>query len=319
PRGVPPQRLRHAPGHDGDGGGRRGGPAGAGSYRLLPAARNPDALAPAAAERPEVSGALRPSLAYGRMDRGGRGGGGMRERGELRIPFDTLSSQARASDPDFSIWVEANAGSGKTFVLTHRVLRLLLAGVRPQSILCLTYTKAAAAEMRKRVGARLAQWAVAGQGELLADIERLTGAAPSAELLDEARTLFARALETPGGLRILTIHAFCEAVLHRFPIEAGVPFDFAVIEEERQVQMVLSARESVLAEGLRGGAHAEAVEVLFGLLSDDAIAKAINSALAEGARLKPVLADSAGAKRRLRDLVGHDGTSAEAILEGVLA
>ena len=238
----------------------------------------------------------------------------MSERGELRIPFDTLSSQARASDPDFSIWVEANAGSGKTFVLTHRVLRLLLAGVRPQSILCLTYTKAAAAEMRKRVGARLAQWAVAGQGELLADIERLTGAAPSAELLDEARTLFARALETPGGLRILTIHAFCEAVLHRFPIEAGVPFDFAVIEEDRQVQMVQAARESVLAEGLAGGAHAEAVETLFGLMSDETIGQAIQAALAEGARLKPVLADIAGAKARLRRFVGHeDGASPDVI------
>ena len=243
----------------------------------------------------------------------------MSERGKLDIPYDTRNSQARASDPDYSIWVEANAGSGKTYVLTHRVLRLLLAGVRPQSILCLTYTKAAAAEMRKRVGARLAQWALVDDAKLFNGIRDLTGSAPSPEMLRDARTLFARALETPGGLRILTIHAFCEAVLHRFPIEAGVPFDFAVIEDERQVQMVLSARESVLAEGLRGGAHAEAVEVLFGLLSDDAIAKAINSALAEGARLKPVLADSAGAKRRLRDLVGHDGTSAEAILEGVLA
>src|SRR5690606_30051948 len=283
PRGVPPQRLRHAPGHDGDGGGRRGGPAGAGSYRLLPAARNPDALAPAAAERPEVSGALRPSLAHGRMDRGGRGGGGMSERGELRIPFDTLSSQARAGNPDYSIWVEANAGSGKTFVLTNRVLRLLLAGVRPQSILCLTYTKAAAAEMRKRVGARLAEWAVDDAATLRDKLEKLTGRDPSPAQIEDARTLFAKALETPGGLRILTIHAFCEAVLHRFPIEAGVPFDFSVIEEDRQVNMLLAARQSVLAEGLRGGANAAAVETLFGLISDHAIAEAIGAALGEGA------------------------------------
>ncbi|ODT69364.1 MAG: double-strand break repair helicase AddA [Pelagibacterium sp. SCN 63-23] len=242
----------------------------------------------------------------------------MSERGQLRIPHDTLSSQARASDPDYSIWVEANAGSGKTFVLTHRVLRLLLAGIRPQSILCLTYTKAAAAEMRKRVGARLAQWALADEAELYKEIKNLTGMEPSDALLGAARTLFARALETPGGLRILTIHAFCEAVLHRFPIEAGVPFDFAVIEEDRQAQMVLSARESVLAEGLRGGANSAAVEVLFGLMSDDAIGKAINSALAEGARLTPVLADIAGAKARLRRLVGHDGETASALESGII-
>lgn len=228
----------------------------------------------------------------------------MNERGKLVVPHNTTSSQARASDPDYSIWVEANAGSGKTFVLTNRVLRLLLAGVRPQSILCLTYTKAAAAEMRKRVGARLAGWAVADHAKLVKEISDLVGAAPDAKMLDDARTLFARALETPGGLRIQTIHAFCEAVLHRFPIEAGVPFDFAVIEEDRQINLLLAARESVLAEGLRGGKHAEAVETLFGLLSDHAITEAINAALGEGARLKRVLGDISGAKHRLQQLLG---------------
>lgn len=242
----------------------------------------------------------------------------MSDRGALEIPFDTRDSQGRASDPDYSIWVEANAGSGKTYVLTHRVLRLLLAGTRPQSILCLTYTKAAAAEMRKRVGARLAQWALASEAELLKDVRDLIGSAPSPAMLEDARTLFARALETPGGLRILTIHAYCEAVLHRFPIEAGVPFDFAVIEDEQQVQMVLSARESVLAEGLRGGAHSEAVETLFGLMSDDAIAKAINSALSEGARLKPLLVDISAAKQRLRQLIAVTD-SLETIRSGLLA
>ena len=235
----------------------------------------------------------------------------MSDRGDLDIPFDTRASQALASDPGYSIWVEANAGSGKTFVLTNRVLRLLLSGVKPQSILCLTYTKAAAAEMRKRVGDRLAQWAVMDASDLRRTILDLVGHEPAPRLLEEARTLFARALETPGGLRILTIHAFCEAVLHRFPIEAGVPFDFAVIEDDRQASMLLNARESVLAEGLRGGAHAEAVETLFALLSDDSITKAIGAALGEGARLKPVLADPAGAKARLRAQVGVTGTATE--------
>ncbi|MCP8883057.1 double-strand break repair helicase AddA [Devosia sp. XJ19-1] len=243
----------------------------------------------------------------------------MIDRGRLLIPSDTSTNQALASDPDLSIWVEANAGSGKTFVLTHRVLRLLLAGVKPQSILCLTYTKAAAAEMRKRVGGRLAQWAVADEADLRDDLQKLTGREPTAKRLEDARTLFARALETPGGLRILTIHAFCEAVLHRFPIEAGVPFDFAVIEEDQQDNMLLMARESVLAEGLRGGANAEAVETLFGLLSDHAITEAIGAALGAGARLKPVLADIAGAKARLRALVGFEGASPEEISRQILS
>ncbi|WP_338721601.1 double-strand break repair helicase AddA [Devosia sp. XK-2] len=235
----------------------------------------------------------------------------MNERGELSVPSNTSTSQALAGNPDYSIWVEANAGSGKTFVLTTRVLRLLLAGVRPQSILCLTYTKAAAAEMRKRVGERLAEWAVSDAALLREDLRKLTGHEPTARQLDDARTLFAKALETPGGLRILTIHAFCEAVLHRFPIEAGVPFDFAVIEDDRQAQMLLAARESVLAEGLRGGDNAGAVETLFGLLSDHAITEAIGAALSEGSKLKPVLADPVGAKRRLCQLVNASGTASE--------
>ncbi|MFD1253800.1 ATP-dependent helicase/nuclease subunit A [Devosia equisanguinis] len=232
----------------------------------------------------------------------------MSDRGKLTVPYNTSDSQARASDPLRSIWVEANAGSGKTYVLTRRVLRLLLAGVRPQSILCLTYTKAAAAEMRGRVGRELARWAVVERHELASEIAGLTGAAPDEVVLEKARTLFARALETPGGLRILTIHAFCEAVLHRFPIEAGVPFDFKVIEDDQRNAMVLAARETVLAEGLRGGANAVAVETLFALMTDTAIKDAIDAALVEGARLKPVLVDVAAARRRLQALVGPVGT-----------
>jgi ATP-dependent helicase/nuclease subunit A len=232
------------------------------------------------------------------------------ERGELSIPFDTRHSQGRATDPSHSIWVEANAGSGKTFVLTRRVLRLLLAGVKPESILCLTYTKAAAAEMRKRVSQELAQWAVVDEAELLDTLTKLLGETPEDELVQSARTLFARALETPGGLRILTIHAFCEAVLHRFPIEAGVPFDFSVIEDDQQTQLIMAARESVLAEGLRGGANGSAVETLFYLLSDHNIGEAINAALMQGARLKPILAHPDGAKARLKKLVGAGSRSA---------
>mgnify|MGYP001255377925 CR=1 FL=1 len=226
------------------------------------------------------------------------------DRGKLVVPSDTRRAQGRAIDPTHSIWVEANAGSGKTFVLTRRVLRLLLAGVRPESILCLTYTKAAAAEMRKRVSHELAQWAVIDEVALREALTNILDRPPDRDALAIARTLFARALETPGGLRILTIHAFCEAVLHRFPIEAGVPFDFSVIEEEQQTQLVMAARESVLAEGLRGGENSAAVETLFHLMSDHHIGEAINAALAQGARLKPLLADPEGAKARLRRLVG---------------
>jgi len=230
----------------------------------------------------------------------------------------TKERQRLAADPAASIWVAANAGSGKTYVLTQRVLRLLLSGVSPESILCLTYTKAAAAEMRRRVSDRLAQWAVADEAKLRAELVELENAPVTEAKLQRARTLFAHALETPGGLKIVTIHAFCESVLHRFPLEAGVPFDFAVVEDEERLQMVLSARESVLSDGLKGHPEvARAVATLFDLLTDHAIGGAIEVALADGRKLRPVLADRAEAKANLRRLTGFDGTGSQAILDRI--
>ena len=216
-----------------------------------------------------------------------------------------VKAQREASDPARSVWVRANAGSGKTYVLTARVLRLLLSGAKPEEILCLTYTKAAAAEMRSRVGERLGKWALASEPELVKDLTDICGDAPNTDMLKRARALFAHALETPGGLRIQTIHAFCEAILHRFPHEANVPFDFKVLEEHERDGMLLQARESVLAAGLRGSGEAQAVETLFGLLSDFSIEQAIIEALNQQRRLRHVLRDVPGAKRELRRLIGR--------------
>lgn len=216
------------------------------------------------------------------------------------MPEQIITSQRAASDPERSVWVIANAGSGKTYVLTARVLRLLLGGVPPEQILCLTYTKAAAAEMRGRVSERLARWALAGDAALIEELTQLSGSPPTSGMLLRARSLFAQALETPGGLRVQTIHAFCEAVLHRFPQEAGVPFDFTVLEEHERDSMLLEAREAVLAAGLNGGAHAGAVETLFDFLSDFQIETAIIEALGQQRTLRRVLQDPETAKRNLR-------------------
>ncbi|MHA6689382.1 double-strand break repair helicase AddA [Devosia sp. A449] len=239
----------------------------------------------------------------------------MNDRGELKIPFDTSRNQARAADPAWSIWVSANAGSGKTFVLTRRVLRLLLAGVEPQAILCLTYTKAAAAEMRRRVAHELAQWALMDEAELDTELVKIEGENFPSILRERARTLFAKALETPGGLKIVTIHAFCESVLHRFPLEALVPYDFAVIEDDERTAMLLAARESVMAQGI---GVAGAVETLFETLSDDQLRTAIDAALMDGRKLRAVLADPARAKANLRRLVGTT-LPAETITRSIVA
>src|SRR6056297_2823294 len=142
-------------------------------------------------------------------------------------------AQVIAARPDRSTWLSANAGSGKTRVLTNRVARLLLDGVNPQHILCLTYTKAAASEMQIRLFDTLGRWAMMPDGDLAAALDDLGHAGETGpDMLRRARRLFAQAIETPGGLRIQTIHAFCAALLRRFPLEAGVTPDFTEIDDQ---------------------------------------------------------------------------------------
>ncbi len=163
--------------------------------------------------------------------------------------------QIAASNPAVSAWVGANAGSGKTRVLTQRVARLLLARVDPQRILCLTYTKAAAAEMQNRLFKMLGDWAMATDEWLGAELAAIAGEdAPITDLsgLAGARQLFARALETPGGLKIQTIHAFCDALLRRFPLEAGVSPRFDVLDERQSVLMIAAIRAGMAADAETG-------------------------------------------------------------------
>lgn len=164
------------------------------------------------------------------------------------IPPETCTAQKNASDPRHSAWVSANAGSGKTHVLASRVIRLLLHGAAPAKILCLTFTKAAAANMADRVFQTLARWTQLADAALADDIEAAGAPRPDEANLARARKLFARAAETPGGLRIQTIHAFCERLLHLFPFEANVPARFEVPDELAQQELLQRAQHDVLAE-----------------------------------------------------------------------
>lgn len=163
------------------------------------------------------------------------------------IPSDTASSQARASDPQNSAWVSANAGSGKTHVLAQRVIRLLLRGTDPSKILCLTYTRAAAANMSNRVFSTLSEWTALGDAELATKIEALDNRRPDRETMRRARRLFAEALETPGGLKIQTIHAFCESVLHQFPLEANIPAHFEMLDPQMEASLFAMARRDMIS------------------------------------------------------------------------
>ncbi|WP_208984892.1 double-strand break repair helicase AddA [Stappia sp. TSB10GB4] len=165
----------------------------------------------------------------------------------FEIPLATREKQARAADPLRSAWVSANAGSGKTFVLARRVIRLLLAGTAPSRILCLTFTKAAASEMATRVFETLGSWIALTDEALAKELEVIEGRRPDARGLARARHLFAVALETPGGLKIQTIHAFCEAILHQFPLEANVAGHFQVLDDRQAADLLAGARSRVLA------------------------------------------------------------------------
>ncbi|MGA7787838.1 MAG: UvrD-helicase domain-containing protein, partial [Xanthobacteraceae bacterium] len=153
------------------------------------------------------------------------------------IPPDVLKLQNAVSDAAVSAWVAANAGSGKTHVLAQRVINLLLDGVEPEKILCITFTKAAAANMAKRVFDTLAAWTTLDDDALDKVILQQSDIAPDSRRRALARRLFARALETPGGLKVQTIHAFCAQLLHQFPFEANVAARFVVLDETEQTQL----------------------------------------------------------------------------------
>lgn len=174
--------------------------------------------------------------------------------------------QIDAANPLNSTWLSANAGSGKTRVLTDRVARLLLEAVEPQNILCLTYTKAAAAEMQNRLFKRLGAWAMMKDAALRADLETLGFTRKIDETqLKNARTLFARAIETPGGLKIQTIHSFCGGILRRFPLEAKISPQFREMEEKMSAKL----RADVVDEMVAGNDAAVVHELLKHFTGDD--------------------------------------------------
>src|SRR6201999_3468779 len=164
------------------------------------------------------------------------------------IPPQVRDQQRAVADPSVSAWVAANAGSGKTHVLAQRVINLLLKGVKPEKILCITFTKAAAANMAKRVFDTLGDWTKLDDEKLDKAIAS-SGIASNAATRTLARRLFARALETPGGLKVQTIHAFCTRLLHQFPFEADVAARFDVLEESATAEMLNTLTLNVLLEG----------------------------------------------------------------------
>jgi ATP-dependent helicase/nuclease subunit A len=198
-----------------------------------------------------------------------------------QIPQGVLRLQIEASDPAVSAWVAANAGAGKTHVLAQRVIRLLLAGVEPEKMLCITFTKAAAANMAKRVFDTLAEWATFDDAKLDAAIRAMSDIVPDPQLRARARRLFARALETPGGLKVETIHAFCTRVLQQFPFEANVAARFEVLDATGEAQLLDQVSLGVLLEAAAApeSALGRALATAVGCAADQTFRDAIKEAI----------------------------------------
>ncbi len=241
----------------------------------------------------------------------------------IAVDAETKRVQQLATDPGVSAWVSANAGSGKTYVLARRVVRLLLSGADPGAILCLTFTKAAAAEMASRVFGILAGWTRLDDEALDHELSDYQGFTDGAERI-RARRLFAEALETPGGLKIQTIHAFCERLLHQFPLEAGVAASFEVLDERATAILIDSAKRAVIEEASAGPdtplgrAFARVLEAS----SDLGIEEALAAVIAKRDALAGFL-DEAGSEEAaiaaLRTTLGLSGGETADSLRGEIA
>ncbi len=213
--------------------------------------------------------------------------------------LDPNVPQGAAADPQSCAWVGASAGTGKTKVLTDRVLRLLLPrqngqeGTAANRILCLTFTKAAANEMSLRINEELGKWAVMDIGALQTELAKLLGQNASEEQVQRAQRLFADVIDCPGGLKIMTIHSFCQSVLGRFPLEADLAPNFQLMEDGEAKELMKKAQGRVLEDALRdessGSALSNAVNRLVSDLDEKTFSMLVQDVCRERHQLQGLL------------------------------
>ena len=235
------------------------------------------------------------------------------------------ASQQQAIDPQVSAWVSASAGTGKTKVLTERVLSLMLSGCPPQKILCLTFTKAAAAEMESRIFQYLGDWVILDDKELENRLAQILGMPPEAHHMTRARRLFAKVLETPGGMHIETIHAFCQSLLRRFPLEAQMSPHFTLVDERDAAELLDAAKEQILAAARSGKneALADALKELTQHLHETGFPALLTALASARGRLRRLLTRHQGLAQTItatRALLGLDETETpESLFEAAVS
>ena len=222
-------------------------------------------------------------------------------------------AQRKAADPEATVWVAASAGSGKTKVLTDRVLTLLLQGTAASKILCLTFTKAAAAEMAGRLSSRLANWTVMKEAALRAQLADLLGQPPNEAQVKRARELFAAVLDAPGGMKIQTIHAFCQSLLGRFPLEASVQPHAQALDESEAAELLELARLEVLndLQDDAGNSLDEEVATLTAYANEITFSELVSGIIGNRGRLKNLLQNPMAAKAMLYREMGLQPSDTE--------
>ena len=210
----------------------------------------------------------------------------------------SLEQQHEASDPKFSAWVEASAGAGKTKILTDRVLRLLLAGVSPERILCLTFTKAAAAEMAMRITSRLSAWSLASDTTLCDDLLRLSGKRVKKNVLGRARGLFALVVDSTEKLQVETIHGFCQSLLRRFPLEAKLSPQFDVIDDTIAKEYMKTARDLIIRKAIseQNGPFSHAFVEIAETINEGELSNLLEEIIGEQCRFREIFEGSANEK-----------------------
>ncbi len=235
----------------------------------------------------------------------------MKSRSQILTPSleNTSDDAARlrqrdAANPAHSVWVSASAGTGKTRVLIDRVLRLLLPrtddtpGTRPDRILCLTYTRAAATEMTERLRARVSKWVVLNEKELSQDLFDLFGETPRSVQMKSARTLFTRLVDGPDSVRIMTIHAFCQSVLARFPLEAGISPGFNLIEGAEVGELLNAARRRVIDDSQKDTGLLSALRAVLSEINEGTLSQLLTHAFTEKRQIISSLSALRGEARR---------------------
>lgn len=244
--------------------------------------------------------------------------------GMIELPLedrrDPNRLQRLAADPKCTVWVSASAGSGKTKVLTDRVLALLLTGTAPERILCITFTKAAAAEMANRLTARLGDWTRLSDDALADQIRRILGQTPDRHAMRLARRLFASVLDAPGGLKIQTVHSFCQSILGRFPLEAAVPPRFDVLDERSAAELMQRARDTVLIQSTGDPALGQALHTLTLRVQEDRFDALMQRLAAERSHFRRLVgSDGSGLSNAISDLYSRIGADPEGDEQAILA